>query len=448
MARIIAFFIALCIFVIAASVGIVAHLQFGVGVGMALLITSNVILAALILNFSAARRRERRHIAQRFDEVLEHFDATCDEIANTERRVAKLETMTPPERAKEVEPLIAEVEVLGAIVTQMAEQITENEARIVAMEARPPDVSQVQAGTVINPPETRAIAAPAVSPDDSATRRREAEQAHSERQRIAKDVGAALDAGRIEIHMQPIVSLPQRHVRYYEILTRLITEDGLFLYPETFLGAAEDAGHMPRIDRHVLQHAARIARRLAQRKRDIGLFCNLSGRSLVDSEYLLNFEEFLDHNKDLSGTLVFELRQKTVRGMGPLELESLSELRDMGCRFSLEHVNDLHIDFADLASRGFRFVKINGARLLDDEAPPRGDIHVADVADLGSRHGIEIIADRIEREAQVIGLLDYNIRYAQGELFSVPKPVRAEILSSLDETNPTSGAQSRRRAAG
>ncbi|MCW2308154.1 EAL domain-containing protein [Rhodobium gokarnense] len=474
MARIIAVFVFVCMVVIAGSVGVIAHLQLGAEIGEALLLSAAVMLVVVMLQAESQRRRERRIVASRFDEILENFEATADEITNVERRLVKLEAETQPERSNQIDSLLAEVEVLGAIVKQMAEQLTESEARIAELEERerqaaaPPPVAMIPsrdapAREVRGPArdeEAEERAALAEEEAEAAARRKESARLDAERRRLVAAVRSALDNDRIELHMQPIVSLPQRQVRFYEVLTRLIEEDGSYLYPETFLHAAESAGQMPRIDRFVLQNASRIARRLTQRNRGLGLFCNLSGTSLVDEQFLGEFERFLEINKDLARSMVFELRQESLRAMGPLELEGLTFLRDLGCRFSLDRVRDLHIDFADLSARGFRFVKLPAGRLLDEDTPPRADIHVADIADLASRHGIEIVADTVEREAQVIGLLDFKLRYGQGAVFAHPKPVRPEVLASLSPPDGTSQpapttpppapslAKTRRRAAG
>ena len=58
-------------------------------------------------------------------------------------------------------------------------------------------------------------------------------------------VAAALDANRIDLYLQPIVTLPQRKVRYYEALTRLRTEAGEVLPASAFLAHAEAAGLLP-----------------------------------------------------------------------------------------------------------------------------------------------------------------------------------------------------------
>jgi len=57
-----------------------------------------------------------------------------------------------------------------------------------------------------------------------------------------------------------------------------------------------------------------------------------------------------------------------------------------------------------------------------------------------------IIANGIEAEQQVIRLLDYNIRYAQGELFAPPKAVRAEVLDAINEAPPGQARRARRGA--
>jgi cyclic-di-GMP phosphodiesterase TipF (flagellum assembly factor) len=69
--------------------------------------------------------------------------------------------------------------------------------------------------------------------------------------------------------------------------------------------------------------------------------------------------------------------------------------------------------------------------LLNTARPAPTDIHPADLSDLLGRFGIDLIVDRIEHERSVIDLLDYDVRYGQGSLFSPPRPVRAEALQAI-----------------
>jgi cyclic-di-GMP phosphodiesterase TipF (flagellum assembly factor) len=58
------------------------------------------------------------------------------------------------------------------------------------------------------------------------------------------------------------------------------------------------------------------------------------------------------------------------------------------------------------------------------------DVRPAEFSDLLGRFGIDLIADRIEHEHTVIDLLDYDVRFGQGALFSPPRPLRAGVLES------------------
>jgi cyclic-di-GMP phosphodiesterase TipF (flagellum assembly factor) len=141
--------------------------------------------------------------------------------------------------------------------------------------------------------------------------------------------------------------------------------------------------------------------------------------------------DFLEANRALAPYLVFEFAQSAVREMGPIEEACISALADLGFRFSMDQVADLRMEPRELAERGFRFIKVPAALLLNRTAAPQGDIHSADFSDLLGRFGIDLIAERIESEGTVVDLLDYDVRFGQGFLFSPPRPVRTEVLQGI-----------------
>jgi cyclic-di-GMP phosphodiesterase TipF (flagellum assembly factor) len=82
-----------------------------------------------------------------------------------------------------------------------------------------------------------------------------------------------------------------------------------------------------------------------------------------------------------------------------------------------------HLAFGRLPYRAPFFTRI-------EQNHPGRIFHPADLSDLLGRFGIDLIVDRIEHESSVIDLLDYDVRYGQGSLFSPPRPVRAEALQA------------------
>ena len=249
---------------------------------------------------------------------------------------------------------------------------------------------------------------------------------------LLDQIRTAISENRVDLYLQPVVTLPQRRTRYYEALTRLRTGGGGVIMPDTYIPISEAAGLMPMIDNLVLFRSVRVARRLMERNRDIGVFCNISPHSLIDSEFFPQFMEFMQLNNELSDTLVFEFAQSAITNAGSLELESLSMLRELGFGFSLDHVEELDIDPRMLSDLGFKYVKISAAMLLDGMANAGAQIHAADFKALLHRHGITLLVEHIEDERAVVNLLDYDIDFGQGFLFSEPRLVRGEIMEMVD----------------
>jgi cyclic-di-GMP phosphodiesterase TipF (flagellum assembly factor) len=259
-----------------------------------------------------------------------------------------------------------------------------------------------------------------------------------ETDRAAQDMLAAIrnaiEANRIDLHLQPIVTLPQRKVRFYEAMSRLRTQNGDVVLAAEFISQAEAGGLMPKIDNLVVFRCVQVLRRLLLKNREVGVFCNLSVATLTDAVVFPQLLEFLDANRAIAPSLVLEFTQSGLRGAGPIETESLAALRSCGFHFSMDNVTDLRLEPRELASRGFRFVKLR-ANLILNRGGVAADIHPGDLPDLLARFGIDLIAEKIESEGSVVDLLDYDVKFGQGFLFSPPRPVRAEALQGVADRN-------------
>jgi cyclic-di-GMP phosphodiesterase TipF (flagellum assembly factor) len=255
-----------------------------------------------------------------------------------------------------------------------------------------------------------------------------------DRARVTAMIASAVDDNRVDLYLQPIVSLPQRKVRFYEAVARMRSEDGEVLSPSDFVPFAEAGGLMPKIDNLILFRCVQVVRRLASKNRDIGVFCDISGPTLNDPEFYPQLSDFMQANRALAPSLVLEFSQNALRHMGPIETESLAALAALGFRFSLDRLTDLRVEPRDLADRAFRFVKAPAALLLNRTGMQGSDIHPADFSDLLGRFGIDLIADQIESESTVVDLLDYDVRFGQGILFSPPRPVRTEALEMSERS--------------
>ncbi len=238
----------------------------------------------------------------------------------------------------------------------------------------------------------------------------------------------ALEDNRVELYMQPVVSLPQRKVRYYEALSRLRTEDGKIIMPSQYIKLAEPAGLMSVIDNMLLFRCVQALQTWSQRNKEIGVFCNLSRETLQDRGFFTQFIDYLEKNRELAGLLVFEISQDAMESLTSVESANLGHLADLGFTLSIDKVKTLDFDFGAARARRVRFIKVPVALMLGDPEATGARIHPADLKQLLMRYGLNLIAERIEYEREVLGVLDFHVDYGQGFLFGEPKPIRDIIM--------------------
>ncbi|MFZ4121346.1 MAG: EAL domain-containing protein [Caulobacterales bacterium] len=258
-------------------------------------------------------------------------------------------------------------------------------------------------------------------------------------------VREALADNRVELHLQPIVTLPQRKTTFYEGFTRLRDETGRLILPQEFIPAAESAGLMGFIDNMLLFRCAQIVRKMSDKQRRVGIFCNLTTKSLSDDLFFPQFYEFMRDNKDMAGSLIFEVPQDGYNARTGVEARAMARLADLGFRFSMDRVTRIDLlDLQDLERSGVRFIKPAGALLVDQlihqglrpKSSITREIDATDVAAVCLRFAVEIIAERVENEETVRELLDLDVSLAQGHLFGQPRPIRDSLMA---ETAPPPG---------
>jgi cyclic-di-GMP phosphodiesterase TipF (flagellum assembly factor) len=252
-----------------------------------------------------------------------------------------------------------------------------------------------------------------------------------DREMMLEALRNAIAADIVELYLQPVVTLPQRRLRYYEAVARLQAGNGEIIGVADLLSEPEAMTLIAKLDYLAAGRCVQIVRRLLLQKREVGLFCNVAAATLADASFS-KFLALMDANRAIAAALVFEFTQSAVREMGPVEHASLAALAERGFRFSMDNLNDLRVNARELNERGFRFVKVPAPLLFNRLGAVTADIRPAEFSDLLGRFGIDLIADRIEHEHTVIDLLDYDVRFGQGALFSPPRPLRAGVLESPD----------------
>ncbi len=410
---------------IAVSLSGVSYILFKVELGTVVMLAAGLFALQVIFQLASWRVRDKIKNASDMNDLGRALESATRDISILNNKIRVLEEAGVVRCVQDVSTLKSamqgihtQMEQVGITLQQHQEQI--QSARLQASHAPKQPIQgfgaqmrESQAQVAMSPPPRRGPLG------------------HLDAVSAADVVRHVIDQGRIEIMLQPIVTLPQRKIRWYEILSRMRLETGEILLPEDFLPSMAMGDLALTFDTLVLYRAVQLVRRMQTRNKEIGVVVNLCAASLSGGVAFEHLIDFLSANSALNDSLVLEISQSAYNSLGALEFESLAAIAKLGFRFSLDQTRDMRLDAKALADRGFKTVKIPGEVLLGRMAGGSGDIHPADLSDMLNRYGIALAADKIEAEATVIDLLDYDIAYAQGFLFAPPRPVKADVLDDL-----------------
>ena len=411
-----------CLF---ASATLGAALALFAGWPIAILSGALAFLFTQQMSSAYARRSDRRKTARDIGALRKLTMEFDQQLAATSRRMDEITGQVEHATSAQGKKIVAELQVLESLMREFAGKISRT-ARAQQGDISPASVMQTgrRQGTA------GAYVASIGAPGD-----------------MLETIRASLEENRVDLYLQPIVSLPQRKLRYYEALSRLRAEDGSVIMPAQYIKVAAPAGLMSVVDNLLLFRCVQVLRRLIHKTREIGIFCNISGDTLADTEFFPQFLDYMQANRDLAGQIIFEFSQSAVLKAGPQGERNLRFLADLGFALSMDHVETLGLDFLRLRALGFSHIKVHAAMLTSGMEGAHAAVAAEDLKKLLSRHGVNLIAERVEDEKTVVQLLEYGVDYAQGYLFGEPRAVREEAHRAPETVLGTAAVLPLRKAS-
>ena len=233
-------------------------------------------------------------------------------------------------------------------------------------------------------------------------------------------VNHAVRARTIDVFVQPIVRLPQRKVRYYEIFARVRARPGLYVPARRYMKLARENKAVNDIDTMLLIECLKTIRASAHIERAAPLFVNISGATLKNVIFMKRLLSFVAENRHLAPRLVFELPHTEYITLDAPLREILRGLGRLGCSVSLDHVGAMEFDVEDLQNHHVRFVKIGARTLMPYTRNDRTRADLQKKKRMLETGGINLIVEKVENESDLLELLDFDIAYGQGHLFGRP----------------------------
>ncbi len=248
-------------------------------------------------------------------------------------------------------------------------------------------------------------------------------QRHGEMQWIPR-LQEALTHNRFTLYFQPIIPITVSDGLHYEVLLRLVNEDGELLLPSMFIPVAERYNQMQAIDRWVIRHTFALLNNPEIIPKSVGLAINLSGQSLSDPNFLEYVENEIISKEVQLNRICFEITETAAIANLLHAQHFFSALKPRGCRFALDDFGSGLSSFSYLKNLPVDYLKIDGSFVKDMDTDPIDYAMVEAINRIGQVMGIETIAEYVENEIILKKLKTIGVNYAQGYCLAYPFPIK------------------------
>ena len=235
-------------------------------------------------------------------------------------------------------------------------------------------------------------------------------------------IQSALDNNRFRLVYQPIVSLRGSTDENYQVLLRMLDEQGNEMQPEQFMPGAEQVALMGAVDRWVIERAVKLLAARRQTGHKTNFFIKLFVDTMMDKTLLPWISAAIKAVRLAGDGLVFEVREASAVSNLRETKDFINGLKELHCRFALNHSSsgDEPARFNYLKHLPVDYLKISGALMPGIAGIPENQEIVKRINEAAHHVKIATVAECVEDAATLALLWQYGIDYAQGYYFQKP----------------------------
>jgi len=247
-----------------------------------------------------------------------------------------------------------------------------------------------------------------------------------------KDLQNALDHNRFSLYCQPIRALNGNvgSIANYEVLLRLLDDDGSIISPDAFIPIAERFGVMPSIDRWVIRHALQHSSELIANGAHLSLSINLSGHSINDESLLPFINEAVADAEFPVDRLCLEITETAAIHNFNHAATLMKSLRKRGCRFALDDFGKGVSSMSYLKHLRVDFLKIDGGFILNMVDNKIDYAMVSAMNEMAHALSVKTVAECVENKSVIKQLSQLGVDYVQG--FAIGRPMPLETLTPAE----------------
>ncbi|MGB5261049.1 MAG: EAL domain-containing protein [Gammaproteobacteria bacterium] len=248
----------------------------------------------------------------------------------------------------------------------------------------------------------------------------------------ATQVRAMLEHDRFQLVYQPIIATDGGAVLDYEVLVRMVCDDGQIILPGGFMPAAERFGLIHSVDRWIVRRAIEQLQALHRQGQHTNFSINLSGKAFEDDTLLPLIRDLLASSGMEPSCVTFEITETAAIANLAAAEEFISALKDIGCQFALDDFGSGFSSFAYLKHLPVDKLKIDGGFVKGMAHSSVDQAMVESMNQVAHALGKETVAECVENEATLQILREIGVDRAQGNFIGRPDRLPGPVTPHTD----------------
>lgn len=222
---------------------------------------------------------------------------------------------------------------------------------------------------------------------------------------------------------------------WYEVLLRLVGDDGRFYRPYEFIRLAEQYGKMSMIERWIIESATAAHAELVRVVPDAVLSINLAGTSLTDGKLQELMARLLDEYAVRPRNLCFEIRERTALTDFDQTVKLVERLAGEGYRVALDEFGSGPSSFACLKHLPLRYLKLYGELVREMHSHETDTAIIESINNLSDRLDLTLVAVQVETRQSAAALKQIGVEYGQGDALASTRPLDELVADLREETS-------------
>ena len=262
-------------------------------------------------------------------------------------------------------------------------------------------------------------------------------EAHEQSTRLRKydkiwvrHIKAALMDNRFRLAQLPIAGLRSDATKMYDMLVRMIDEQGTAVLPSEFLPAAERNNLMKTIDRWMVTASIKFCAKHKAEK----VFVKMSHQSMQDSTLVDWIISECETQKLNPSHLCIQIPEQEAAKYIKETKKMVAAIKKAGIEFALEHYGIDKNRFQILDILKPNYVKIDGELMHSLTSDMGLQESVRQVTAAADQRKIETIAERVENANEMAVLFQLGVHFMQGHYVHEPEVVLEETGNVVSTT--------------